>query len=252
LPLEDTWMRGELPKEQQFIWAWGHYEMRYLYLPQQLKGYRPIWVNAPQLNLATVVNDSIDLGNGVRVRALFVDVEYVDEATHNIFMQLIKKGAQVYFKHNYKTIVNYSENMPVVDVHTLSLKYKNTHATWLNIDSLMPATVIGATDFDFWIRQDGDTKYMFCAHPKSAELTFPLEYGQALQDSTVHTTRKITARHAGQNIDIPLVFKPYQSLLLSIDASGAYTFLDAEFMPSTPTYIKRDANEKVKWKVYEK
>jgi hypothetical protein len=250
LPIEDNWMRGELPKEQQFIWAWGHYELRYLYLPQQLKGYRPIWVNATQLSNVKVTDSGIDLGNNNFVKALFVDAEYVDEATHNVFLQLIKKGASIYFKHNYKTIVNYSEEMPVIDVSTLSLKYKNVHATWLGLDSLLPTTVTGATDFDFWIRQEGDTKYIFCAHPKSTNLTFPLQYGQALQDSNANLQRNIIVMHQRQAINIPLIFKPYQSLLFSIDGAGIVKYIDINFIPNTPTFIKRDENEKVKWKVY--
>jgi hypothetical protein len=49
---------------------------------------------------------------------------------------------------------------------------------------------------------------------------------------------------------VPLAFKPYQSILFSIDGAGAYKFFDINFLPSTPTFIPRDEKEKVKWKVY--
>jgi len=32
-------------KEKQFIWAWGYYEMRYIYFPEEVTSYNPSWIN---------------------------------------------------------------------------------------------------------------------------------------------------------------------------------------------------------------
>ena len=45
LPTEDAWIKGIMPKEQQFIWAHEYYEMRYIYFPDEVAGHHPIWIN---------------------------------------------------------------------------------------------------------------------------------------------------------------------------------------------------------------
>ena len=49
LPLEDAWIAGELPKEKQLPWAWGEYEFRYQVVPEDIRGYQPLWINGTYL-----------------------------------------------------------------------------------------------------------------------------------------------------------------------------------------------------------
>ena len=45
IPYEDAVMKGALPKERQRVWVWGEYELRYLSMPEEIKGYHPLWIN---------------------------------------------------------------------------------------------------------------------------------------------------------------------------------------------------------------
>ena len=49
LPIEDQWMKGELPKHQQKPSAKYHWELHYLRPPAELHGYAPLWVSQPFL-----------------------------------------------------------------------------------------------------------------------------------------------------------------------------------------------------------
>jgi hypothetical protein len=77
LPTEDAWNAGVMPKEKQFIWTWGYYEMRYVYFPQELDGYNPTWINGEFLENATVVDGRLKVGNA-DYKALYVNSNYVD------------------------------------------------------------------------------------------------------------------------------------------------------------------------------
>jgi hypothetical protein len=191
------------------------------------------------------------LGNNAgTLKGLCVDADYVDEATHNTFMQLAKKGVSLYFNKNYRVIRNYNDDPDLINVKLAYSKYAHVHGTWEGLDT-MKGVLHGATDFDFWIRQDSSAKYIYCAHPKAQDLTFPLEYGQALTDSNDVQERSITVSHNGKRIPVILKFRPYQSILVKIDNNDSIEFIDINFLPSTPRFEASDKTKKVPWRVYD-
>jgi hypothetical protein len=81
---------------------------------------------------------------------------------------------------------------------------------------------------------DGDRHYFFFAHPKSSEVTYPMEYGQSYMTETI--SYSVVVNIKGMEIPVNLVFKPYQSILVEITESGETKFHDIEFEPSTPRH----------------
>jgi len=83
LPLEDSWVAGELPEELQMPWSWGAYELRYEYFDDALQGYHPLWINADFLSKVEVENGRIQL-NDLIFEMLYLDVHYLDMETLEI------------------------------------------------------------------------------------------------------------------------------------------------------------------------
>ena len=79
LPTEDAWIAGELPREKQLRWSWGAYEQRSTYLPEELKAWRPLWINSEFLKKANSKMGSYGLRD-LSFAALYIDVRYMDKA----------------------------------------------------------------------------------------------------------------------------------------------------------------------------
>jgi len=245
LPLEDSWIAGELPVEKQFIWAWGEYEQRYTVFPNELKGYRPIWINSEFLQKAKYENGHLQVGD-LSVKALYLDVKYLDIAALQRILELAQQGLQVCLK-----------NVPVEpgfikfgylysDLIKELTRIPNVKQIWEEMDNIQPF-ITGTQSFDYWSRIDNTDLYVFFANPKSQNLKFPLEYGQSISDS--EEIRAITIHYGDKIIPLQLQFKPYQSVLIKIDKQGKVNFIDIEYIPKTPVFKPRIKTGKEKWEV---
>jgi hypothetical protein len=84
----------------------------------------------------------------------------------------------------------------------------------------------------FWCRSDGETAKLFFANPMAEKLSYPVAYGQSLQESVLK--RKVVIWYNGKSIPVTLRFLPYQSLILNISKNGKIKFEDVFFKPKTP------------------
>ena len=107
--------------------------------------------------------------------------------------------------------------------------------------------ISGTEKFDYWCRSTEDGLTIFFANPKSQHLTFPLEFGQSLNNQMENFAVEI--QYQGKKIPVKLVFYPYQSLLLMIGKNGKVTFIDISFVPKTPVYQPRIKKGKELWEV---
>ncbi len=245
LPTEDKWIAGELPVDKQFIWAWGEYEHRYTYLPDELKAYRPLWINGDFLNKAVYKNGRLQVGD-FSFSLLYVDVKYMDVMVLERVAELAAQGLPVCLKQipaepgfhksaeKYQKLVEKLQQGPHV---------RSSISGFGNISPL----VTGTEKFDFWCRQSEDGLYFFFANPRSQHLTFPLEYGQSLNDKTDRYSIEINFR--GKAIPVFLKFAPYQSLLLKLDNQDNVSMIDITFTSKIPKYKVRVKNGKEKWEV---
>ena len=180
LPTEDSWIAGELPKEKQFIWSWGEYEMRYAYLPEELKGYRPLWINGEFLEKAKYVKGYLRVGD-CAFKALYVDVKWMDINSLKIILKLAKEGLPVCIKQKPEEPCMIKSMQLYDNLYKELLKLENVKTKWLYMENFQPLITVFHRDLipDYWCRQTSDALYIFFANPKSKGLKFPLEYGQS-------------------------------------------------------------------------
>ena len=248
LPTEDSWVAGELPVEKQFIWAWGEYEQRYAYLPEELKGYRPLWINAEYLEKGILENGVLKTGD-CEFRRLYIDAKFLDINTLRVIVSLAKKGFPICIKQVPKEPGYKKSEIEYNKLLNELYKSQNVKTDWNALGELVPL-ITGSTDFDFWCKETDNSLYIFFANPKSKGLKFPLEYGQSLNDKK--NTFEIIINYAGNSIPLKLEFDPYQSIMIKISRDEKAEFIDVGFTPKTPVYIQREKTGKERWEVEKK
>lgn len=228
LPLEDSWIAGEYPKELQLPWAWGAYELRYERFNSELKGFHPLWINNDFLSKGEVKNNVLYV-NDLSFKVLYTDAKNLDLETIKTIYKLAKDGLPVCLKQipkqsgyvkseEYEATLGKLKNLPnVVNEFTL-----------IKINHLLTGDNIP----DYWCRTDDKSLMMFFANPKAENLDYPIAYGQSFQEETI--TRYVTVNFKDKYIPIELKFEPYQSILLLIDEKGNVKFEDIKFVPKTP------------------
>lgn len=241
LPTEDAWTAGVMPKEKQFIWAWGYYEMRYIYFPDELDGYSPTWINGEFLDKAIVKEEKLMVGDA-SYNALYVDAEYLDYRVLRSISKLADEGLKIILKQPPKE--------PGFNSHLDYQSFVSHLQNGRNVTSKMPGDLIpfiqGIEIPRHWCRKEGEVLYVFFPNPKADRLKFPMKYGQSLDHRTVKFP--ISLNYDENNIDLNLIFEPYQSLLFKIE-NGKAEQIDIEFVPRTPVVKARPADYVAPWLV---
>jgi hypothetical protein len=229
LPLEDAWIAGEYPKELQSPFSWGAYELRYEHFNPELKGYHPLWINNDFLTHAVFMDHTLRI-NGLSFSMLYVDARSVDISTLKTIVRLAAKGLPVCLKQ----MPLQSGHIKSTDFETLLKKLIEMPNVKADFRLLAPPQplVTGENIPDFWCRTDGTSFVLFFANPITEKISYPVGYGQSLQDSTI--VRAIAIHLNGSNIPVKLKFKPYQSLMVRITDQGKVKFEDIYFMPKEP------------------
>jgi len=227
LPLEDAWMGQEMDDpDPQMPWAWGDYEMRYVRIPEEIKGYQPLWINQYFLEKAILEDGRIKVGD-VSFSSLYLDVEYIDSEALDIILTLAKRGFPVCVKqipnepgHN-KTADYQSRIRELLALPNVSKEFSGVIKT---------KPILGGDDLpDFWVRDTGDEAYIFIANPKAQNLSLPLEYGQSNTEETV--VKMVSVTYNNKTSEVNLSFKPNQSLMLRVSKEGRVDFMDITYNP---------------------
>lgn len=241
LPVEDSWCAGVMPEEKQFIWAWGYYEMRYIYFPEELDGYNPTWINGEFINRASVEEGILTVGNA-RYKALYVNSDYLDYEVLQRLLALAEKGLQIILK-----------KLPQEPGTILHNDYLKTAEALMNLDNVttglpdnMKPFLTGSRIPRHWCREEDGILYVFFLNPKAERIRFPMEYGQSLNSETYKMNVSLTWQ--GKETDLNLVFKPYQSLLYKIK-NGKAEQIDIEFIPETPLVRNKPEDYQAPWLV---
>jgi hypothetical protein len=241
LPTEDAWIKGLMPKEKQFKWAWGYYEMRYVYFPDELAGYNPSWINGEFLEKATFEGGNLKIGNAL-YHVLYVDVEYLDYKALKRIAELAEAGLAI--------IIEREPKEPGMNKHPdydeLVKEIRNSKFVTADIPVSLRPFITGKVIPRHWCREEGEALYVYFSNPKADRLKFPMEYGQSLNNEMRQI--QITLQYSGNQIDVDLEFKPYQSLLYKIE-NGKAEKIDIEFVPKTPVVQDRPAGYKAPWLV---
>ncbi len=230
LPLEDNWMKGTLPQELRRPSARYHWELQYQCMPQELRGFHPLWVSLPFLLEGGVEDGRLTCGSA-SFSSLYIDVEWLDAQALRRVVELAQAGLPVCLKRN-----------PSQPGHAKDNEYGKILSELLSLDNVSgefgdiavnPPLVEGGEIPEFFCRCDGDEMFVFFAHPLSKGIEYPMSYGQSFIDRQLEVPVRLNA--FGGSVDVTLEFEPYQSLLLRLDSNLSPRFEDIRFQPQTPT-----------------
>jgi hypothetical protein len=239
IPFEDAVMKGAYPPEQQRVWVWGEYEMRYLFPPKETEGYHPLWINHHFLEESDFHDGKLIVGDAA-FSCLYVDVDYMDIRALKRLLALAKKGLPVCLKHFPKQPGKMKSKEYEGMLNELS-GLKNVSENFTNVIG-HPPFIQGDNLPDYWCRQEKNgTYYLFLAQPLSKDLIYPIYSGQSLMKQS--EIRELTINLCGKTIHQKIEFKPYQSLMLRITSEGKVEMIDITFVPKEPQVRTREVQK---------
>jgi hypothetical protein len=230
IPYEDGVMKGAYPPERQRVWVWGEYEMRYIWTPEEVEGYHPLWINRDFLAKATYKNGRLSVGDA-SFSALYADVKYMDGRALERILQLAKEGLPVCIKRQplepgKKKSGNFNKNFnELLQLDNVSEELESIikHPPLIQSDSLP----------EYWARVQNDgSLILFLAQPKSKRLMYPIYSGQSIMKESIK--QDFTINYNNKRHQLSIEFKPYQSVMLKIPQKGKPKLLDIEFTPKEP------------------
>ncbi|MBN1387991.1 MAG: hypothetical protein JW965_06055 [Bacteroidales bacterium] len=239
LPTEDAWIKGIMPAEKQFIWAWSYYEMRYIYFPEALKGHHPAWINKEFLEEAIYENNELRVGDAV-FNYLYVDAAFLDYESLVIITDLAKKGLPVTMKqipHEAGTIKHSGWDRLINELTGLANVYREFRPHRVPL-------VAGPDVPPYRARETADGLIIFFANPASENIKFPVSYGQSFSEDT--TAMTVRVNYGNNKYYLDLRFEPYTSLLYSL-IEGRAEQMDISFRPSTPVAKKFPEDFSAPW-----
>jgi hypothetical protein len=237
LPIEDQWMKGELPSEQQKPSAKYHWELHYLRPPEELTGRQPLWVSAVFLKGARFEDGKLRCGEA-EFNLLYVDCEWLDRDGLSQILRLAKAGLPVCLKRVPRP-PGRSYQLPVSsfqyqkDLHVLG-GLANVSDSLASLVQDAPL-VRGHDAPDFWCRVVDDDLLFFFGHPASRGLTYPMRYGQSTVAGSVRRDVRFNLGSSASAFELPLQFEPCQSLLLRVSRTGRVEQLDIGYAPPMPS-----------------
>jgi len=226
LPTEDAWIKGILPEEKQFIWAWGYYEMRYVYFPENLKGHQPVWINKEFLEKAVYENDILKVGDAT-FNYLYVDASYLDYESLLVISELAMQGLPVTLRQEPAE----PGTMKHADWDERIKALRSLPNVYSGFRPYRVPLVEGPEIPRYRARETDEGLYIFFANPKSENIKFPVGYGQSFSEEITEMTVRVN--YGNNKYDVDLRFEPYSSLLYKLQ-EGNTEQIDISFMPAAP------------------
>jgi len=236
LPLEDNWMRHELPDDLRRPSAVYHWELQYERFPDAVRGYRPTWVTTPFLAQAQYRDGVLAIGPA-RFPALYVDVEWLDHEALAQVLRLARQGLPVCLARSPRQPGRQPRESYAADLAALRA-LPNVKADLARLAG-RPPLLSGANLPEYWVREDGGDLLIFFAHPLSKTIRYPLEYGQSY--SSVTEIVPAVLNYGGSRVPLQLRFAPNQSLLLRVDRKGRIRWERIELACPVPSRTPKTA-----------
>jgi hypothetical protein len=228
LPNEDMWMRDAMPRELRTPGAVYWWEMRHVFVPEETRPFQPLWISATMLARAELREGRLAIGTQ-SFAALYLDVEWLDADALVEIHRLAAAGLKVILTRRPRQPGHHARGDYQLTLDSLTA-LPNVVAG-LAQAGLRPV-VSGENLPSYWARQTGNDTDFFFAHPKAAEVHYPMPFGFSRCDETVR--RRVTLWSASASADVELVFSPYQSLVLRLSAKGEITPIECGYHPPIP------------------
>jgi hypothetical protein len=207
LPMEDNWMKGEVPQELRRPSAQYHWELHYQRFPEEFNGFRPCWISGEFLGKASVENRELVVGNQ-RFQFLFVDVDYLDYESLLQIHRLATDGLQVVMRNEPEEpgfIHHQSYDRLLSELYRIP-----------NVSQTLDAKpmIESFTILEFWVRKTGDGYIFFIAHPASVDISYPMDYNQSMKAGK--TDVPVVIGIGGRRFEETLSFDGNRPLILNV------------------------------------
>jgi hypothetical protein len=228
LPLEDARMKGRLPDARRTPGATHHWELRHAVVPEETRGFNPLWITGPFLAAARWEDSRLCAGEA-SFDGLFVDCEWLERDTLVELARLAHAGLPLVLRR-----------IPREPGHRRSPDYErliaDVRAQPSVVGSLQEATLrplVSGQDLPpFFARTSPAGATFFFASPKAREVRYPMEPGQSLTKDVVRRPVRFDAGEAP--FDVELVFHPYQAVAVWLPVGGEPELLDVHYDPPPP------------------
>jgi hypothetical protein len=228
LPNEDMWMLDRLPRELRTPGAGYHWEMRHVTVPEETRPFLPLWVSAMGLARAVYREHRLHVG-AQSFGALYIDVEWLDADALVEIERLAAAGLPVILKRWPQQ----PGHRPTADYDARFRSLVTLPNTFSSMGEAHLSPLVSGLNLPLcWARRADTRTTFFFAHPKAAEVQYPMPFGFSHCRETIR--RKVTLRTASSVAEVDLVFEPYQSLLVQLDAEGSIELLDCQYCPPVP------------------
>jgi hypothetical protein len=228
LPNEDMWMLDSMPRELRTPGGYYWWEMRHVIVPEETRPFQPLWVSAAMLSRAELREGRLAIGSQ-SFAALYLDVEWLDADGLVEIERLASAGLKVILKRRPRRPGHQPRDDYERRLDSLAVS-PNTVAT-LAQAGLQPV-VCGEDLPPYWARKTATDTDFFFAHPRAADVRYPMPYGFSKCADTVG--RRVILQSPKASVDVELVFEPYQSLLLRLSQKGEITPIDCRYCPPIP------------------
>jgi len=205
-------------------------------MPEEIKGYHPLWINRDFLRKAEYNNGRLSVGDA-SFSWLYLDVVYLDERALDRVIALAQAGLPVIIKKPPQQ----PGKSKSADYEQKLADLKNMANVSENLNELVKhqPLISGELLPDYWSRVESDgTQYIFLAQPLAKDLVYPVYSGQSFMDSPIDLP--LTLNVGKHRISQTFTFQPYQSLLLKISPDGTLEELDINYVPNDPVVKPRE------------
>lgn len=161
-PLEDQWMKNELPEELRKPSSNFYWELQEVHLDDDLLKYRPLWFSKEWLRELEYEKPFFKYRKRT-FEAFLVDSEWITLDSLQQLARLRKEGAPVIFKRWPK------EPGKIKHEEFQILIKQMQQQEQIELTSIRPILESDQI-LDFWCRKDGEIYYLFIAHPKMRKL----------------------------------------------------------------------------------
>jgi hypothetical protein len=246
LPLEDNWMRGRLPPDLRRPSAESYWELQYERFPEELAGFRPLWVSMGLLTDAEYRNGKLHVGS-TEFNWLYVDVEWLDASALRDILRLAKHGLPTVLRRRpaepgkVKHEQYESDLRDLLSLATVRLPPTAYRLSPTGSQSAVPgppliepvssvSSVRSVVDSipEFWCRVDQDELILFFAHYATRHVHYPMRYGQSAEARAANCKLKLRSR------ELTLDFPTYGSLVVRVSKSGKLRFETPDYTPPPP------------------
>ncbi|MEO0123521.1 MAG: glycosyl hydrolase [candidate division WOR-3 bacterium] len=236
LPLEDTWIQNELPEELQRPSARYHWELQYVKFPEDLRGFRPIWVTNHFLENSEYTDGRLKIGR-MDFDFLYIELDWLDIKALQNLIKLAKMGCPICIIKK-PSQPGFNKDKRYDDLLRELFSQKSVSGI-LQKTAQKPPLIEGSFIPEFWCRQVDDELILFFSHPMTRSITYPMRYGQSFCETDMNI--KIVINYAGHRNEINLQFKPYQAIILRVSKQGNVKLEDINLVIPPPTILPPDS-----------